>query len=758
MAILFAYGGDSEVATSNASESPEGNNFVWSNGGGAATIVKHSTVRSGVTAAGRSSQLNTGASSQSAISQGAFVGVAGRDYWVYAWFRIPSGNLPSGETLLYRQRTAASNNGIQVSINAAGTLRVYHNGGSGEFSGTLLGVSSVGLISVDTWYKFVLRFTRPGAGGNDTLILYIDDVAILSTTSADVLSISDPSMNFGWVSNTANANKTMYVDDYVILDNQGATFNSYPGDLHVNWLKPTADSARTGTVLWVGGAGGTTNLWDAVNNDPPVGRDTTADTNTSQIRHNGSGAGVYDATAAAYSTIGITATTQVASLMVAASTAEEVTTGDKLVRLGIASGPVVADTADQNVAAGSAAGTHPSGWKYLYGTRSASQPASIATTPVLRINRAETASRAVACEALWLQVTWERPQDAANYSVALANIAGAGLVPSFGLQPPKGAVSGAGIVPSFLALQPPKGAVSGAGLAPTPQANAVVPKGAISGTGITPATGLTLPVGATLAAAIAPTLALQPPSGAVAGAGLAPLVALAAPTGQASGAGLAIALVSLLLPSGAVSGAGIAPVWLATVLIPVGAITGLGYDVSIPALDAGGTFSVPLADIDVAGIAPTPRVDVPVPLATVAALGYATIIDLLLPVGAISGQGYEVTFDANPTITYVVPLATIAVAGLAVTPLAQVIIPLADTVLDALAVSPIVLIPVPTADTVVVGLVRASPPSIVLFGRLRGVLTGRGLSGDLHSRGVPILTGRQESATMLTGRPHTTPE
>lgn len=93
---------------------------------------------------------------------------------------------------------------------------------------------------------------------------------------------------------------TVFLDDWAINSDEGENQNGLPGNAKVVMLKPTADVARTG---WTAGAGGTTNLWDALNNTPPVGVKSASATNTSQIKDSTSNTtDTYEAKLAAYST------------------------------------------------------------------------------------------------------------------------------------------------------------------------------------------------------------------------------------------------------------------------------------------------------------------------------------------------------------------------------------------------------------------------------------------------------------------------
>src|SRR5213079_3376565 len=93
--------------------------------------------------------------------------------------------------------------------------------------------------------------------------------------TASATSVGNAS--FGWITNPG-ASKVLNIDDVAINDISGTTQTSWPGEGNIVLLKPTSDN-QIGS--WTGGAGGTTNLWDAVNNTPPVG--ITGGSNTATI-------------------------------------------------------------------------------------------------------------------------------------------------------------------------------------------------------------------------------------------------------------------------------------------------------------------------------------------------------------------------------------------------------------------------------------------------------------------------------------------
>lgn len=239
-------------------------------------------------------------------------------------------------------------------------------------------------LSTGQWYMIEYR-----AGSAAGVVMRINGV--------DVGASVTPATSFTGVvgnNNPGGAEASaldIYVDDFTVDD------AGWPGEGGVVLLLPTADSAR-GTG-WVGGGGGTTNLFDAVNNTPPVGVADTG-TNTSQIRNATAAANSnYDATMTTYTAAGVPDGAIVNSVVPLIWTAAPVSTGAKQGTVGIASNPTVANVA---LAAGGTAGafwsgaaaaTYVTGWKLTRGTMTSSPAVTLGTAPVMRITQVTSSTR-----------------------------------------------------------------------------------------------------------------------------------------------------------------------------------------------------------------------------------------------------------------------------------------------------------------------------------------------------------------------------
>lgn len=224
--------------------------------------------------------------------------------------------------------------------------------------------------------------------------LRLDGATVATWSGTQAMSASQ--FEWGYVANPG-ASKILNTDDVAVNDSTGATNNSWCGAGSVVLLAPTADSAVG--AGWTGGAGGTSSLYDAVNNSPPVGVADTG-TNTSQIRNATSNANSnYDATMTTYAAAGVGASDVVNAVIPWTATAAPVVTSAKLGTVGVVSNPTIAN-ANLNAAgtsgafwSGVAGGTFGSGWKWSAGTMTNAPSVTVGTAPVMRITQVTASTR-----------------------------------------------------------------------------------------------------------------------------------------------------------------------------------------------------------------------------------------------------------------------------------------------------------------------------------------------------------------------------
>ena len=276
-------------------------------------------------------------------------------------------------------------------INADATVSLY------DGNSTLVGTSSVALTT-GQWYWFGVR---TGNVAPSAVLLQIDGVDQVSGTTSSSATYVD---GYGWISTEASAAEC-YIDD-IIIDDAGFLAPS-----KVALLLPISDYSRD--TLWTGGSGGITNLYDAVNNTPPVGSAT--ESNTTQIEHAGGAAlttDTYSPGMTTYTTAGVGASDTVIAVQGVIVMGEDISTGTKLLSWGSTANPTITGDTSIDVSTGhgsGAVGTYSTGTDYWNERRSAivtSPSVALGYGPSFQVSRPETASRVASVCFMGVYVAW----------------------------------------------------------------------------------------------------------------------------------------------------------------------------------------------------------------------------------------------------------------------------------------------------------------------------------------------------------------
>lgn len=283
---------------------------------------------------------------------------------------------------------------VSVRLTAGGKMQLFNGN-----TNTQVGSDSAATISAGTWYRVELSMTLDGSTNTTACELQLDGVSVASTSGLSFSALGKTSVVVGLL-DAPGANKNVYLDDFALNDSTGAGQTSWPGAGAVVLLVPTGDSAK-GTG-WTNDAAGTTNLFDAVNNLPPVGiADTTVSTGLHQIRNATSNANSsYDATMTTYTAAGVGAGATVNVVVPLVFTASVVSTSAKQGTVGVVSNPAITNVALGLAGAsgafwgGAAAGTYLTGWKWPnVGTITYAPTVTLGTAPVMRITQVTSSTR-----------------------------------------------------------------------------------------------------------------------------------------------------------------------------------------------------------------------------------------------------------------------------------------------------------------------------------------------------------------------------
>jgi hypothetical protein len=316
--------------------------------------------------------------------------VANTSYFFRVYMRFD--NLPT--STVYVAADTATPTAVGIKLTTTGTFQLWN-----PQSNTQIGSDSGAITAGDgVWHRLEFKVVT-GASSVTGTEAYVDGVLIATsgTLSAPALG-NTVSIAAGWLS-APGASLQCYIDDIAINDSTGSQQTGYPGDGSLVLLVPTSDNAK-GTG-WTNDAATTTNLWDAVNNLPPVGiADTVTGSGLHQLRNATSNANTnYDANMMSYAAAGIGPNDTVNVVIPICATAAPVTTSSKQGTVGVVSNPAIANIALDAAGTsgafweGTAAGTFGAGWKGSIGTITHAPSVTIGTAPVMRITQVTSSTR-----------------------------------------------------------------------------------------------------------------------------------------------------------------------------------------------------------------------------------------------------------------------------------------------------------------------------------------------------------------------------
>lgn len=299
-------------------------------------------------------------------------------YYVRIYMRF--GALPSSTVRVMQMEDGASFAPlVSARLTSAGKLQLWNQTGTPA----QIGSDSAATIAIDTWYMIELH-CKTVAGSSDAAGLRLDGVEVASALGLSLSDVNVGAVRYGWI-DPPGASKSVYLDDMAVNNDEGANQNSWPGEESVVYLWPTADSANPGG--WVAGAGGTSNLFDAINNATPVGVAAASATNLSQIKDTAGTSDDYDATMQTYSAAGVTGQISVLQPVIVHGPSSALARTDAF---RILSNPVLSE---QTVASpATAIGAFGTGWKTTRGAAQYNPSVTVGTAPVMRVSRRDAAA------------------------------------------------------------------------------------------------------------------------------------------------------------------------------------------------------------------------------------------------------------------------------------------------------------------------------------------------------------------------------
>ena len=296
-----------------------------------------------------------------------------------------------------------SSNVIFARFETNGTITLWNATGTPAQigSGTATDMSNA-------WHRVELHAMVNSAGGSTGAAdLWVDGTLIATTTTANFGTALINNARFGWCASTVlpGNNVNIFIDDIAVNDDSGSAQNGQVGNGYVLDLLPASDSAIGN---WVEGTSATTSLWDAVNNQPPVGvAPTPANGTLDQIQNANSSTSdpgaAYDANMQSYTTGGVRTNDTISLAQVVATVGVSSAASQNATLTGV-SNPAI--TASANQATGSAiAGTFPTNWLFIQSGQISYAPTpTFGTQPVVRIHKASAVTNQLDCCYLALRI------------------------------------------------------------------------------------------------------------------------------------------------------------------------------------------------------------------------------------------------------------------------------------------------------------------------------------------------------------------
>ncbi len=280
---------------------------------------------------------------------------------------------PSATVQIARIRSAASAQLLTVRLTSTGTLQLWN-----EPSAVQIGSDSAAL-SLNQWAQIEIALLQPTAG-NATVGARLNGTDFVPSTTATLTGAASGQYHVGIVAPNGVTTFQMDFDDVALNDSTaGAGQTSWCGNGQVVLLRPTADSSRVG---WTDGAGGTSALWDAVNNTPPTG--SASPGATTQIKDTASNTtDTYVATLATYTAAGVPAGSTVTTARIIGNIGQ---VGTSAHSFGLASSnPTIAEVTRSGTAA--AAGTFPTNWVWATSGFSYLPAPTLGSAPTITVRK-----------------------------------------------------------------------------------------------------------------------------------------------------------------------------------------------------------------------------------------------------------------------------------------------------------------------------------------------------------------------------------
>jgi hypothetical protein len=267
--------------------------------------------------------------------------------------------------------------------------------------------ASAPVLTSAVWHTIEVRYTATTTTSG-SIDCFIDTKFVCNVTGTHPTALTELWLQLAPSDLGAGG---VWYDDLVV--DIGETPTAAIVDSRVFLLKPISDNQRGS---WTGGAGGVSNLWDAVDNVPPVG--TATETDTTQIESADSSGNnatdEYRVNLTTYSDAGIKNATLIRNVMLCINHGEDISTGSKTITAGMFSNPAGSLPTAWDVAPASGLlATYPSQWFWTRIVQSVSfSGVDVNASPVVNMRKTDTSTRVASVDFIGLYVECRPTSDA----------------------------------------------------------------------------------------------------------------------------------------------------------------------------------------------------------------------------------------------------------------------------------------------------------------------------------------------------------
>lgn len=232
-------------------------------------------------------------------------------------------------------------------------LHADGNGSLRDSVGTQIGNSFA--VPSNEWVNIEVG-NRYQSGGNWTTVR-VNGTEVATDNVASLIS--------GVIKVYAVPGADIWIDDIALGNSSGSQLNAWIGDSKVVLLAPTADNINSN---WTGGLGGTSDLYEAVNNLPPIG--SASETDLTQIESASSSLSSYQPTYTTFAHAGIGVNDTLAFFMGYCCHGEDISTGTKSGRIQLWKVGNAAHSAEYGWfpfgGDSGALGAYPTNWRWAF--------------------------------------------------------------------------------------------------------------------------------------------------------------------------------------------------------------------------------------------------------------------------------------------------------------------------------------------------------------------------------------------------------